>query len=85
MSVIPSTDSNGDGKPDLRGYLKAIVFVLGAIATGLGYLAANLPAEPPPVPAAAPPPASAPLPPPADTDAPAPAPVDAVAPVGGAS
>lgn len=78
MSIaIPSTDSNGDGKPDLRGYLLVIVFVLGAIGTGLGYIAANLPADVPttgPVPIPALPDAPKAPAPSTDTDAPPPAP-----------
>ena len=73
MAAIPSTDSNGDGKPDARGYLNFAAWLLGVLGVLVGFALAHLPADAP-VPPSAPPaaPASAPL----DTDAPAPAAAD---------
>lgn len=74
ITAPPSTDSNGDGRPDARGYLKLALWALTLAAAVTAYALSHLPADAPPAPPAAPVAA------PSDTDAPQPAPADTDAP-----
>lgn len=84
LPTLPSTDSDGDGKPDTFGIVRFVVALLTFALVAAQTVEAHLP-QPVPVAASAPPAAPASAPP--DTDAPthAAADTDAVKAAGGGS